>query len=91
MGFKSAIFDLDGVLVDTVPIHYKAWKKMFSEYSRNFGFKEYKEKVDGIPRFDGAKAILTEFSDEDIKTACDKKQTYFNPFKNSTYIFGNTI
>lgn len=80
MGFKSAIFDLDGVLVDTVPIHYKAWKKMFSAYSRNFTFKEYKEKVDGIPRFDGARAILTEFSDEDIKTACDKKQAYFLEF-----------
>lgn len=80
MGFKGAIFDLDGVLVNTVPIHYKAWEKMFSEYGRNFTFEEYKQKVDGIPRFDGAKAILTEFSDEDIKRACDKKQVYFLEF-----------
>ena len=80
MGFKGAIFDLDGVLVNTVPIHYKAWKKMFSEYGRNFTFEEYKQKVDGIPRFDGARAILTEFSDEDIKKACDKKQVYFLEF-----------
>ena len=80
MDFKGAICDLEGVLVNTVPIHYKAWKKMFSEYRRSFTFEEYKQKVDGIPRFDGAKAILTEFSDEDIKGACDKKQEYFLEF-----------
>ena len=80
MGFKGAIFDLDGVLVNTVPLHYKAWKKMFSEYGRSFTFEEYKQKVDGIPRFNGAKAILTELSDEDIKAACAKKQVYFLEF-----------
>ena len=26
MVLKAAIFDLDGVVVDTVPIHFKAWK-----------------------------------------------------------------
>ncbi|NQU18994.1 beta-phosphoglucomutase family hydrolase [bacterium] len=75
--FKAAIFDLDGVIVDTVPIHFKAWKGMFSEYGRDFTFEDYKQKVDGIPRFDGAKAILTDLSGEDIKKACDKKQGYF--------------
>ena len=56
--FKGAIFDLDGVIVNTVPIHFKAWKKMFSEYGINFTFDDYKTKVDGIPRYDGARAIL---------------------------------
>ena len=78
--FKAAIFDLDGVIVDTVPIHYRAWKKMFSEYGKDFTFEDYKQKVDGIPRLDGARAILTDFSDEDIKKACDTKQGYFLEF-----------
>ncbi|MFC1646123.1 HAD family hydrolase [Candidatus Omnitrophota bacterium] len=80
MEFKAAIFDLDGVIVDTVPIHFKAWKKMFSEYGMDFTFDDYKQKVDGIPRLDGARAILTELSDGDIKKACDKKQEYFLEF-----------
>lgn len=75
--FKGAIFDLDGVVVNTVPIHFKAWKKMFSEYGIDFTFDEYKRKVDGIPRYDGARAILKDLSDAEIKEASDRKQRYF--------------
>ena len=28
---KGLIFDLDGVLVDSMPTHYKAWKIAFDE------------------------------------------------------------
>ena len=77
MPLTAAIFDLDGVIVDTVPLHFKAWKKMFNEYGHEFTFDDYKAKVDGIPRRDGAKAILTELSDEEIHVAGDKKQVYF--------------
>ena len=78
--FKGAIFDLDGVIVNTVPIHFKAWKKMFSEYGINFTFDDYKTKVDGIPRYDGARAILKDLNDEELKEAADKKQKYFLEF-----------
>lgn len=75
--FKAAILDLDGVIVNTVPLHFKAWKKMFSEYGVEFNFDDYKDKVDGIPRYDGAKAILTDLDDAGIKKAGGKKQEYF--------------
>ncbi len=77
MPLVAAIFDMDGVVVDTVPLHFKAWKKMFNEYGHDFTFEDYKQKVDGIPRYDGAKAILTELSSDEIKIAGDKKQGYF--------------
>jgi beta-phosphoglucomutase len=78
--FNGAIFDLDGVIVDTVPIHFKAWNKMFSEYGIDFTFEEYKSKVDGIPRYDGARAILKDLSDREIKDAADRKQKLFLEF-----------
>lgn len=78
--FEAAIFDLDGVIVDTVPIHFRAWKKMFAEYGLDFSFEDYKAKVDGISRYDGAKAILTGLSDKEIAAAGDKKQSYFLEF-----------
>lgn len=74
---KGVIFDLDGVLVDTVPLHFKAWKKMFLEYGSRFTFQDYKKKVDGIPRLDGARAILREFSFKELKKAADRKQQYY--------------
>jgi beta-phosphoglucomutase len=77
MTLKAAIFDMDGVVVDTVPIHFHAWKRMFGEYGHDFTFEDYKEKVDGIPRHDGTRAILTELSDEEIIEAGDRKQSYF--------------
>lgn len=66
MNMSAAIFDLDGVIVNTVPLHFSAWQSMFKEYGHNFTFAEYKDKVDGIPRSDGARAILTGLSDKEI-------------------------
>ncbi len=74
--FRAAIFDLDGVVVDTVPFHFRAWKQMFSEHGVTFDFDDYKSKVDGIPRLDGARAILTDLSDDEIKGAAARKQEY---------------
>ncbi|MBL7157447.1 MAG: beta-phosphoglucomutase family hydrolase [Candidatus Omnitrophica bacterium] len=77
MSFKGAIFDLDGVIVNTVPLHFKAWKRMFSEYGKNFTFADYKQKVDGIPRLDGARAILFDLNQDELKKAARRKQEYY--------------
>lgn len=74
---RAAIFDLDGVVVDTVELHYKAWSKMFAEYGARFNFELYKERVDGIPRDDGARAILTDLPGKEIDRAARLKQSYF--------------
>ena len=62
------------VVVDTVLLHFQAWKKMFNEYGHEFTFEDYKQKVDGIPRYDGARAILTELPENEVHEAGDKKQ-----------------
>jgi len=80
MSFKGAIFDLDGVIVNTVPLHFKAWKKMFEEYGKKFTMKDYEDKVDGIPRMDGARAVLTDLSKDELDKAATKKQEYFVSF-----------
>ena len=77
MGIMGIIFDLDGVLVDTVPAHFSAWQRMFNEYGYEFGKREYRRLVDGRPRFDGARAVMTEHSDTEIRHAADKKNGYY--------------
>jgi beta-phosphoglucomutase len=77
MPLKGVIFDMDGVIVNTVPLHFKAWKEMFAEYGHKFTFKDYKQKVDGIPRISGARAVLTDLSEEELQKAAAKKQVYF--------------
>lgn len=77
MELRGVIFDLDGVIVDTISSHFQAWKKMFSEYGKHFTFKDYKLRVDGIPRVDGAKAVLEGLSEPELEKAAAKKQKYF--------------
>jgi len=77
---KGVIFDLDGIIVNTVPIHFKAWKKMFSEYGIKFTFEDYKKYVDGIPRIEGCRAIMKNYPESVINEAAEEKQRYFREF-----------
>lgn len=77
MPINGLIFDLDGVLVDTVPAHYNAWQRMFNEYGYEFGKSTYRKLVDGRPRFDGARAVMTNHSDAEVRIAADKKNEYY--------------
>lgn len=65
--FKAAIFDMDGVIVQTARVHANAWKQMFDEYLRknegnNFRpldiEEDYKQYIDGFLRLDGVRNFL---------------------------------
>ena len=65
--YNAVIFDLDGVLTDTASLHFRAWKEMFDEYlreaagpsqKREFTREDYREYVDGKPRYDGVESFL---------------------------------
>jgi beta-phosphoglucomutase family hydrolase len=78
MAFKGAIFDLDGVIVDTVPLHFTAWKRLFiDDFHIPFDMKIYEEKVDGIPRLDAIRIMLPDLSEEEIIKVGDIKQGYY--------------
>lgn len=93
MGVKGAIFDLDGVIVNTVPLHFKAWKKMFEEYGHEFSMEDYLSKVDGRPRLEGAAAILTELSPEEIEKAGERKQSCYLKYleEEEIEVFSSTV
>ena len=76
-GFKGAIFDVDGVIVDTAHIHHKSWEIVLKKYGINFTFKDFKSKVDGKPRAFGARTILPEATPAQIDDICAKKQEQF--------------
>ncbi|HCF38054.1 MAG TPA: beta-phosphoglucomutase family hydrolase [Thermosipho africanus] len=90
---KAVIFDMDGVITDTVPIHFKAWKKMFENHGYNFDFQTYKEKVDGKPRLDGISSVATNASSEELITMANEKQGYFLEFveKDPPKVFEDTM
>lgn len=54
---KGAIFDLDGVIVDTTKYHYIAWKKLASELGFEFT-KSDNERLKGVSRIRSLEILL---------------------------------
>mgnify|MGYP001165990069 CR=1 FL=1 len=77
---KGAIFDLDGVIVDTAKYHYLAWAKLADELG--FAFTEaHNERLKGVSRMRSLDILLEvggqDFSDEDKLIMADKKNKLY--------------
>jgi len=61
---RALLFDLDGVLTPTADVHMRAWSRLFTPYLAEHGVAPYTEQdyytyVDGKPRYDGVRSLLT--------------------------------
>ncbi|MEM0942060.1 MAG: beta-phosphoglucomutase [Bacteroidota bacterium] len=54
---KACIFDLDGVIVDTVSAHYTSWKTIADELNIHFT-EEENERLKGVSRVESMQIIL---------------------------------
>lgn len=77
MNIKCVIFDVDGVLVDSVHYHYTAWKMLFDEENIPFSYQDYLTKVNGLPRLAGIKNIAPNLSDERLVALAERKQGFY--------------
>lgn len=62
--FDAFLFDLDGVITPTVLLHRRAWQEMFDRFFASIGADPYSDddyftSLDGKPRYEGVKALLT--------------------------------
>jgi len=57
---QACLFDLDGVITQTAKVHAQAWKQTFDEFRIPFDIvPDYTAYVDGKPRADGVRSVLT--------------------------------
>ena len=56
-GIKGAIFDLDGVIVDTAKYHYRAWKRLAAELGFDFSEAD-NERLKGVSRMQSLDILL---------------------------------
>jgi beta-phosphoglucomutase len=54
---RAAIFDLDGVIVDTAKYHYLAWKRLANELGFDFS-EEQNERLKGVSRLRSLEILL---------------------------------
>lgn len=78
---KGAIFDLDGVIVDTAKYHYLAWKRLAADLGFEFT-KEDNERLKGVSRMRSLD-ILLEIGG--IK-ACETEKQAMASRKNDWYV-----
>lgn len=79
---QAALFDLDGVLVDTAKYHYLAWKRLAEELGFFFS-KKQNECLKGVSRMRSLEILLEEgnlsgkFSQEELLAMADRKNTWY--------------
>ncbi len=75
---ELAIFDLDGVIVDTAKYHYLAWKRLAEELEIPFTLDD-NERLKGVSRMRSLQILLELGGAQPKRTgkrkACGKKKT----------------
>ena len=76
-GNYAVIFDMDGVLTDTEPIHYQSWVKMAKEIGKNFSKEFFKSTFGQQSVPITRKLVGTKVDDDSVKKWADLKENYF--------------
>lgn len=82
MGIKAAIFDLDGVIVDTAKYHYLAWRRLADELGFVFTEKD-NERLKGVSRMRSLEILLEvggltgRFSEEEMAEMAARKNGWY--------------
>jgi beta-phosphoglucomutase len=84
--FRAALFDLDGVLVDTATYHYLAWKHLANELGFDFTEKD-NERLKGVSRMRSLEILLElgglTFDDATMaRLAAQKNEEYVKSIQN---------
>jgi HAD superfamily hydrolase (TIGR01509 family) len=74
---SAILFDLDGTLVNTDPIHFIAWQKMLNRYGIDIDETFYKSKISGGLNPEILANILPQLSPEEAVEFADEKEAMF--------------
>ncbi len=82
--FKAAIFDLDGVIVDTARFHFLAWQRLAKELGFEFTEKD-NERQKGVSRMESLEVLLevggiTNLSTERKEELASKKNEWYKEY-----------
>jgi beta-phosphoglucomutase len=78
---KAVVFDFDGIIVDSEPLHYKAFQKLLEPIGAGFSWGEYVEKYMGFDDRDAFREAFRvhglELGDEKLTRLISEKAAMF--------------
>ncbi len=78
---KGVIFDLDGVLVSTDEMHFRAWQMLAQELGISNFTKEDNKKQKGVSRMESLEVVLSKgnkvYTEEEKNTFAEQKNQYY--------------
>ncbi len=74
---KGIIFDMDGVIIDSHPIHKKAWKKFLHSVGKDVSDQELEFVLDGRKREDILRHFLGDMTATQVLEYGDRKERLF--------------
>lgn len=54
---RAVLFDLDGVITDTAPLHFNAWRTIANEFGKDID-EEFNEQLKGVDRAESLRRML---------------------------------
>lgn len=74
---KAVLFDLDGTLANTDPIHFLTWQEFLRNYGLEIDDEFYKAKISGRLNPVIVADILPQLSEAEGQRVADEKEAYF--------------
>ena len=73
----ALLFDIDGTLADTDPLHLKAFNQLFAPYGHHFDKQRFARELQGLANIDIARRLLPQLSAEEGMAVLDAKEALF--------------
>ncbi|MGB3536507.1 MAG: HAD family phosphatase [Microcoleaceae cyanobacterium] len=77
MILKAILFDLDGTLANTDPLHFKIWQDMLKEQGIEMDHDTYKVKISGRQNPEIIQDLLPDFSPKESEDFAEYKEQLF--------------
>ncbi|RDE24424.1 HAD family phosphatase [Motiliproteus coralliicola] len=61
MALNAVLFDFDGTLVDSEPLHFRVWQQLLSTHSIEFSEQDYKQLLLGVPSHQSTRLLIDRF------------------------------
>lgn len=81
---SALLFDLDGTLVDSNPVHYRAWKQILAEFGIDLDGATYDRQISGRTNAEIVADLLPQLSMADGAALSDRKEQCYRDWARET-------